>query len=197
MGFTPAIDEEVCDEVFEEQIDPFYAECRAYGRINEFYNDAIPEEYEEGLREFFPMEPQEGEKRIVAAQCYGYLYISPEDEEYLSMNHGWSRKEKHGGKPLRALVKQLIEPIDEENQRDTFQMHDNLQTLHSIGIFPRNVSLRNYRDGLLMSFSSSWTVPHCAIQALPEVQFTADYDMRLVDNMIDGQGIETSMTAVY
>ncbi|KAK0622253.1 hypothetical protein DIS24_g11256 [Lasiodiplodia hormozganensis] len=197
MEFNPEIDDDVPDEIFEKHIDPFYAECRAYGRINEFYNDAIPEMYEEALRQFFPKEPQGGEKRAVAAQCYGYLYLSPEDEEYLSKNHGWTREEKHEGKPLRALVKQLIDPIDEGDQANTLQVHDNLRALHSIGIFPQKVSLRNYRDGLLMSFSSSYTVPHCIIQALPEVQATADFDMQRIDNMIDGQGIETSMAAVY
>lgn len=199
-NFETSIDEGIPDAVVEMHCDPFYAECRAYGRINEFYNDTIPETYEEALRDFFPDPTQGGEKAILATQCYGYLHLSAEDEEYLSNNYpdlDWQRDDKDEGKPLRALVKQLIDPIKDGEQPDTRQMHDDLRTLHGIGIFPNNYSPQNYRDGLFMSFSGSYTVPHCAVQALPEVQAAADFEMQRVDRTIDEQGIETSMTAVY
>lgn len=195
--FMSDIDVEIPDAIFEQHIDPFYAECRAYGRINEFYNDAIPEEYEATIREFFPEKPQGG---VVAAQCHGYLYLSAEDEEYLGEHYPelrWNRGEIDEGKPLRALVKQLIDPIDEENQPNTLQMHENLQTLHNIGIIPNNASPRDFRDGLFMSFSKSYTVPHCAIEALSEWRGAADFEMQVFDQRIDEYGIETSMTAVY
>lgn len=198
--FETPIDEEIPNAIVEMHCDPFYAECRAYGRINEFYNDTIPEQYEEALREFFPNQTQGGEKAILAAQCYGYLHLSAEDEEYLSENYpdvDWRIDEKDEGKPLRALVKQLIDPIDDEGQPDILQMYDGMRTLHGIGVFPNKNSPQNYRDGHFMSFSGSYTVPHCAIQALPDVQAEADFEIQRVDRMIDEQGIETSMTAVY
>lgn len=196
--------DQISDTDFEGHIDPFYAECRAYGRINEFYDDSIPKEYQKMTQEFSNAIPMRRKKEIVAAQCYGYLHLSAKEEEYLLMNHDiveWNRGKNDEGKRIRALVKQLIEtkgPVDKEKRPNIRRMRDDLWTLHGIGVYPRDIYPRNYRGGLLLDFGQSFTVPHCAIKVLPRWQVAReiDYDLERFDMMIDEEGIKTSIRAV-
>ncbi|KAH7065093.1 hypothetical protein B0J12DRAFT_693472 [Macrophomina phaseolina] len=83
------------DEEFRAHLGPFYAECRAYGRIEEFYRKH-PKEH-----------------TSIAARCYGYLLISAEQEKLIGERFGitdWNRQ-GNGKRSLRALVKEFI-PIE-------------------------------------------------------------------------------------
>ncbi|KAL0253222.1 hypothetical protein SLS55_010194 [Diplodia seriata] len=193
--FSDIQNSKISDTDFEGHIDPFYAECRAYGRINEFHDGAVPKKYEKIIRDFSDRTPKRRKREIAAAQCYGYLHLSPEDEECLREKHGvveWNRQENDEGKPIRALVKQLIEskePISKKRRPNIRRMRDDLWTLHGIGVYPRDVCSRNYRDGLLLDFGQSLTVPHCAFEVLPRWQVDCEIndDMVSFDEMIEEQ----------
>jgi hypothetical protein len=59
----------VIDSVFEDHMDPFYAECRAYARIGEEKRN-------------------KKRKRDIAVPCYGFLSIPAEREEELYRRFG-------------------------------------------------------------------------------------------------------------
>jgi hypothetical protein len=75
------------------QTDPFYAECRAYGRI-----------------------ASKPRKRPIAIACHGFTSIPEEQEFFIAQNFNitdWNRSKKEllleTRQPLRALVKDLVE----------------------------------------------------------------------------------------
>lgn len=68
--------------------DPFSCECRAYGRIREA-----------GLKQY-------------VAQCYGYVKLTYSDYEPIVdnplMEDCFGYRERHKGRPFRALVKEYV-----------------------------------------------------------------------------------------
>ncbi|KAI0542078.1 hypothetical protein GGR58DRAFT_453893 [Xylaria digitata] len=61
-------------------------------------------------------------------------------------------------RPFRALVKKLVSSgVSVSNPR---RMLGDLKKLRKIGIYQRDVFVRNYMDGLLVDFSLAWTEPH-------------------------------------
>ncbi|KAK0640195.1 hypothetical protein DIS24_g9598 [Lasiodiplodia hormozganensis] len=97
----PSLDDEgIEDEEFENHFDPFYAECRAYGAIEE---------------KIYHGNPPADEKDWVAAPCYGYLHVSAADEAEIRRKFNikdWNRPEDNDAKPIRGLVKEYIEQKD-------------------------------------------------------------------------------------
>lgn len=78
-------------EDIEQQNDPFYAECRAYGRI--------------------ASNPQE---RPIAVACHGFLSIPATQESFFAHKFGitqWDRPQDKLSvrEPFRAIVKDLVE----------------------------------------------------------------------------------------
>jgi len=172
-------------------MDPFFAECRAYGRVEEFYKE------KGGKRK---------ETETIAVPCYGYLYVSLDQEDILREKFGiedWNRLESReiedSRRLIRGLVKKFIpteEPIDIK-QRSITRMVRDLRTLHRIGVYSRDVSPRNYRGGLIVDFGSAYTEPSCALRVLPEwlVDKEKSVDLRDFDKMISELGVKTTVRA--
>lgn len=127
-------------------LDPFYAECRAYGRIAET-----------------------NKKRPVAVPCYGFLAIPAGQEDFLSATFDvadWDRPEKeysHSAvdrQSFRAIVKELVRDPTSFKKSIVRGMLADLRSLRNMTIFVRDVRADNYCGGKLVDFSVSWTVPH-------------------------------------
>lgn len=146
---------ELTPQEYIDWLEPFSCECRAYGRLK-----------------------QEGQEDI-APRAYGYVLLTPEqerrvsedsEEEYeedLDGQNQWRRFEYHRNKPLRAIVKELVDHgTPDFVSSQVPQMYDDLETLHSLGILVRDINPSNYLGGRLIDFSRSWTMPHpCLLNA--------------------------------
>ncbi|TGJ79360.1 hypothetical protein E0Z10_g9401 [Xylaria hypoxylon] len=126
--------------------DPFINECRAYGRLHEV------------------------NKTDFAAKCYGYLLLEPKDNESVEKSDlqgvAWAKSEnwKHDGPidkvPIRTIVKEYIESERAFAPEMIPRMLQSLKALHKYGIIHRDIRAANYKEGLLVDFSSALTVPH-------------------------------------
>jgi len=183
----PDISSPWSNQVTDEQLifhsDPFFAECRAYGRIYERSNG-----------------------REIVVPCYGYMAIpaDPAIERMFSHRFGitdWNRSEeyKHRGEgyrqPFRALVKKFVD--SKITLGKPVNMHRNLKTLRAWGIFQRDVFARNYKNGLLVDFSMSWTDPHwmLSVLSLDELTKKKNSELYQFDEMIEDAGIKTRVKA--
>lgn len=160
------------------QSDPFFAECRAYGKINGIlgkYRRSEARGRRSRLKAHEKVRPKARAQRELAVPCYGFMELpSVPYEQHLLTKYNiddWNREEsdlqlpKERRAPFRAIVKKLMpntEPI-----RDPSQMRRDLMDLQKSGIAQNDVALRNYMDGLLVDFSSAWTEPHWAKEVLP------------------------------
>lgn len=176
--FFSVDNEEIRDEEFEEHIDPFYAECRAYGAIEE---------------KIYHGHPPPDEKDWVAAPCYGYLHVSAADEAVIRRKFNiedWKRPEGKDAKQIRGLVKEFIEQKDavDTKRRSVRRMRKDLLMIRNAGVYTRDLFARNYRGGLLVDFGQSFTEPHCALRVLPKRQANAEkqQDLRLFYRMMEG-----------
>ncbi|KAI1739228.1 kinetochore Sim4 complex subunit FTA2-domain-containing protein [Xylaria scruposa] len=164
--------------------DPFYAECRAYGRIKEAVD--------------------RGEIREkIAAKCHGYIFLNSIDEKWL-INHGIDLGTKilddqlrqivgGAGKP-RAIVKdfEIAGPdLDEQTPQQIRRSFRSIWQLNQLGIFNRDVRTENFRNGWLVDFDTSYTLPHAIYSTLSpfEAAATRGRDEVKFDEMLKEAGI--------
>ncbi len=126
--------------------DPFYNECRAYGRLIE-----------------------SKVKGTVAARCYGHMAVSADQEAYLRERFGvsvWDRSHKDASVPVSkrqpfcAILKDLIPDTVPLSNKLLNKMQRDLVRMRRLGVFLRDIRLRNYRGGLLVDMSIAITVLH-------------------------------------
>ncbi|KAI0899585.1 kinetochore Sim4 complex subunit FTA2-domain-containing protein [Annulohypoxylon nitens] len=173
----------VSDELAAFHVDPFYAECRAYGRIKK-------EEERRGL------------KSRVGANCFGFLYLRKKDElKLIEMGVDlWDLPEEDEyrqqaeGSPIRAIVKEYIEDETEFNQKNCEEMLKKLRRLNRWRIFHGDIRQGNYKNGLLVDFGSAWTEPHCIMKNVSKdtAEKWKEADMTKFDEMLKGEGIHLS-----
>ncbi|KAF2187584.1 hypothetical protein K469DRAFT_685491 [Zopfia rhizophila CBS 207.26] len=154
--FVDFQNDEMPDDIFVGNVDPFFAECRAYGIMDEFHKKHLGKE----------------DPGLITAPCYGYIYITKEQEASLRSQFSsleWSRANSDADKQIRALVKQFIpnKPIHTK-VTPIRRMVKDMRTLQGIGVYPRDICARNYRGGLLIDFGMALTEPSCVLNVLPE-----------------------------
>ncbi len=125
--------------------DPFFSECRAYGRLIE--------------------------KNIngkVAVQCYGYLMIAADREDELKERFWvttWNRPDEEDSKPaskrepFRAVVKDLVTEDVPLTAKTAKKMLLDLRKMRESQVYNLNIQARNYRGGRLVDFSEAITTP--------------------------------------
>ncbi|CEJ82687.1 hypothetical protein VHEMI02735 [[Torrubiella] hemipterigena] len=126
----------VQDLIYESH--PFYAECRAYGRLKETGNEGL------------------------ALPCHGYVVIPKAQEEELDpYGTVFHRRETNKHDPLYAIVKDLL-PIDSPpfSFRDIPAMRRNVLKINNLGIVIYDLRAGNYMNGVLIDLSQANTVPH-------------------------------------
>lgn len=139
-------------------LDPFYAECRAYGRIKECQAKKLL-------------------KSNITTDCYGYILLDKDNEEILREtmkvdlpipNPAYQLQTYEQNRP-RAIVKDLIEnsaPFD-ETVSSLRRILLGIVELNTTGrIFNRDIQADNFRGGRLVDFGSAFTLPHEIIDAM-------------------------------
>ena len=169
--------------LINEHMDPFYNECRAYGRLAE-----------------------KGLNGKIAVRSYGHLTLPAAIEDELERKFDiatWDRPgedlEKSVSKrqPLRAIVKELIRNDLPFTAKDVKKMLRHLKRLRQLGIYPMDVRARNYRAGLLVDFSAAMTEPHYLFEKRPEwyIATLQRDDLLLFDKMIEDAKLDTWVRA--
>ena len=93
--------------------------------------------------------------------------------------------------PFRSLVKDLIENDPPMTSNLLKLMREELLRLRSIGVYPMDIYLRNYKGGYLVDFSSAWTMLYFLTRVLPQSQL----DLLLSDD-IDNFNILSKKTGI-
>jgi hypothetical protein len=141
------IDEDALDdEIVLSHLDPFYRECRAFGRLVE-----------------------EGRDHELAVRCYGYFLLPKSIERRLHRQfgiHDWRRQPEHSKEPLRAIVKDYIwhkSAYGRNPLRQLPVMRSRIEQLHNLGIYNMDIREDNYRNSRLFDFSLAITSPHISL----------------------------------
>lgn len=166
-------------------LDPFYAECRAYGRIAE-----------------------RNRKRPVAVPCYGFLGIPAAQEDFFSATFDisdWDRPEEEYDRSIadrqsfRAIIKELVtDPVPFRKNMVRGMLAD-LRSLRNMTVFVRDIRADNYCGGKLVDFSVSWTVPHLmladGLRDMDLIEEDIMEELFTFDKMIEDSGIVTPVRA--
>ena len=157
--------------------DPFYRECRAYGKLIEANLNGK-----------------------VAVRCHGFLSLPANVENELKEKFHvelWDRSEDDYDmpvskrQPLRAIVKDLIFSESDFTEKDIHRMLKHLKQLRKLGVYPMDLASRNYRGGLLVDFSAAITEPHYLFATRPRIAYKyKQEDLILFDMMIKEAGIK-------
>ncbi|KAJ8132734.1 hypothetical protein O1611_g891 [Lasiodiplodia mahajangana] len=200
-GIGAPIQRNLSNETLAFHSDPFFAECRAYGRINQYYETIENTNRRRPRRSRLKL--RNASIKPIAVPCYGYITLDAEYDTLLRKDFGiidWDRSEQEDfgqipKRPLRALVKQLVS--SEVSVANPRRMLGDLRQLRKLGIFQRDIYARNYKDGLLVDFSVAWTDPHWCLKALGPYQLGIEKgaDLRMFDEMIKRSGIKTVVRA--
>ncbi|KAI9148965.1 hypothetical protein HJFPF1_11009 [Paramyrothecium foliicola] len=138
--------------------DPFYNECRAYGKIR-----ALARE-------------KRHESRIVVP-CFGYMFLRPRDEQILrdrNVDLGLKnvdleyQKGTIGGCRARAIVKDIRSEDHGVHKRNISSILKGIRILNHYGVYNGDIRLDNFREGQLVDFGSSYTDPHILLNAMDE-----------------------------
>ncbi len=156
---------------------PFFAECRAYGHL---IKHAV--------------------NGKVAVYCHGYLDLPATAEKDLKRVFKidtWDRRPSDQQQPLHAIVKDLVRvdfTLDDSVLR---KMLRDLKKLMKLDIFPQDIKLSNYGDGMLLDFSITITKPHWRFKfdmALGGASKTLEHEQKVAfQYLLDTCGISTSV----
>ena len=174
----------VPNNLLHAHMDPFYNECRAYGRFAETHQDGK-----------------------IAVGCYGHLSIPAEREDELEQKfrvENWDRPDREYAipvakrQPLRAIVKELVREDVPLTQRIVKKMLKDLKKMRDLGVYPLDVRARNYKAGRLLDMSIAMTEPHYLFEIRPrwQVRSLKREDLLMFDKMISDEGISTWVRAL-
>ncbi|RSL50251.1 hypothetical protein CEP54_012019 [Fusarium duplospermum] len=180
----PLLGEDAPIETAAYYTDPFFAECRAYGRI-------------EGAT-------RRGKLKGVAVPCHGYMFLKKADERILNdrgVDLGLDdvdidfQQTVEGGCRPRAIVKDYVPGDTGVNKKSARKILRGIRDLNKLKIYNKDIRIDNFRNGQLVDFGSSWTEPHALMDALG-AQDVSDHkvaDLALFDEMIEEEEIETKV----
>ena len=174
----------VSDDLLHAHSDPFYNECRAYGRLEE--------------------------KKLngkVAVYCHGYIPISAEKEEQLEREFDvgdWGRPGDEYDKPVskrqpfRAIVKDVVLKDVPLTAKIADKMLTDLKRMRRNGIYPGDIALRNYKAGLLVDFGTARTEPFYLFNLRPgrQTQIMKNTDLYMWEHMRKENELDTRKRAV-
>ncbi|KAI1274550.1 kinetochore Sim4 complex subunit FTA2-domain-containing protein [Xylaria sp. FL0933] len=170
--------------------DPFYAECRAYGRIQE------------------AMDKGEISGKI-ATKCHGYTFLNADTQRWLEDQGIYLGTERlndellpivgGAGRP-RAIVKdfEIAGPaLSNQTPQQIRNSFRNVRQLNTLGIYNRDVRAENFRNGWLIDFDLSYTLPHDIYNVFPpfEAEETQAGDVAMFDDILDEAGVNLRFLA--
>ncbi|KAI0391760.1 kinetochore Sim4 complex subunit FTA2-domain-containing protein [Xylariaceae sp. FL0594] len=155
-------EDEVAMTAIGQYGEPFYAECRAYGRLQETGYEAL------------------------SVKCYGYVLLDDDHERQLTklcsddtpthskfcgtgqdaggpeMRVHFLTEANRTPPPLRAVVKELGKPSETNfHAKDLRKMLRDIGQLQQLGIIKIDPAPRQIINGKISDFSTSLTTPHC------------------------------------
>ncbi|KAI0406994.1 kinetochore Sim4 complex subunit FTA2-domain-containing protein [Xylaria palmicola] len=168
--------------------DPFFAECRAYGRIKEA-------RVTNGIRE------------KLAVPCHGYLFLTKRDESRLrrdgvNLGSGSLNKELRPSlfntNLVRAIVKDFEPRPSGPNSKNVRQALRRLKRLNEIKVYNGDIRGDNFKGGYLVDFGTSQTEPHCLLDALKKTHSDArkEVDMVMFDEAVIEDNVKTTARAL-
>ncbi|KAI0410872.1 kinetochore Sim4 complex subunit FTA2-domain-containing protein [Xylaria grammica] len=156
------------DNVVRHQLDPFYAECRAFGLLVEKKRDDE-----------------------LAVRCHGYVFLSETLERRLERDFGirdWNRKAEDEGSQLRAIVKDYIQWRSLRHRKTFEVMRKKLEELNKLGIYNMDIREANYLGGRLFDFSIAITFPHLSLWpklwSVEQILNEKENDLACFDSMV-------------
>lgn len=166
--------------------DPFYNECRAYGRLMESDLNGR-----------------------VAVRAHGYTTVTEENVHQLAaifrtedlIQDSEEHEINHNIPPyrrmFRAIVKDLIRDDVPLTHKIIKKMRHDLLQIREQGIYPLDIKRSNYRGGLLVDFSSARTEPHFFLESCAESQYESimSTDLYKFDDMIEKAKVKTWVKA--
>ncbi|KAI1273104.1 kinetochore Sim4 complex subunit FTA2-domain-containing protein [Xylaria sp. FL0933] len=169
--------------------DPFYAECRAYGRIQEGFESRLVKEQ-------------------TAVKCYGYLLLNTNDSRWLR-KEGFDLKQHlldselrealGGDTRVRAIVKHFEKTPVKVHAGNVRRAWRSVHLLNDgLKVYNMDIQAANFIGYRLVDFGSSWTEPHKLLDYLEKEMETTAKAFRLKDavnfeNMIEDEGIKTRL----
>ncbi|KAI1110997.1 kinetochore Sim4 complex subunit FTA2-domain-containing protein [Nemania sp. NC0429] len=160
--FVPGAEHLLTDQVVRYQLDPFYAECRAFGRLVETKKDSL-----------------------LAVRCHGYAFLPAAVEQRITEQFGaqflvadWNREPTDEGQPLRAIVKDYIRFTTTYGRKKLSTMRSNIRKLNELGVYNMDIREDNYRGGRLFDFSLAITSPHISLSLKLRSKQQIDEDVR-------------------
>ena len=164
-------------------MDPFFNECRAYGKMIDAKINGI-----------------------VAVRCHGYLLIPATRELELRQRFGvtaWNRPEAEYSmpaqerQPLRAIVKDLVIEDAPLTAKIARKMLADLRRIRRLGIYNMDIQARNYKAGRLLDFSVAMTAPHYLFLIKPPWprKMYRDDDLVSFDRMLEEAGVQDYIKA--
>ncbi|KAI4168730.1 MAG: hypothetical protein LQ343_006166 [Gyalolechia ehrenbergii] len=155
-------------------LDPFYNECRAYGRLVDTKLN--------------------GE---VAVQCHGYLILPFRFQAKLEEEFGVNGWDQPSDLPLRAIVKDFVPEDTTWSPRVVGKILKDLKRMREHKIYAMDIKPENYKEGLLVDFSISITKPHFIFEIKPQHQVEGykNQDLIAFDVMIQEQRVKTRRRA--
>ncbi|GAP88162.1 hypothetical protein SAMD00023353_1500650 [Rosellinia necatrix] len=155
--------------VVRHHLDPFYAECRAFGLL---------------------VENKKDDK--LAVRCYGYAFLPHAVEHQIKQQFGitdWNRKAEDEGSPLRAIVKDYIRWKTLRGRKSFKTMRKNLEEINYLGVYNMDIRRDNYLGGRLFDFSIAATVPHLSfwlrLQCRDRIIEDMEDDLACFDEMVE------------
>lgn len=187
----PLFEDSFSSQTVAFHTDPFFAECRAYGRIKEAQDKGVLKEQ-------------------VAIPCLGYILLQDKhrmtleesgidlEEDCLDDDVQQTPEAIDQARPVRAIVKELASQDSGVNSSTVRRILKDIKTLNKLEIFNRDIRRENFRGGKLIDFGSSWTEPHCFMGSADtdEPGETRVRDLVMFDDMIESEGLKTNVRAM-
>lgn len=184
MGLIGRENDLVPDDLLQAHTDPFYNECRAYGRLEE-----------------------QSLNGKIAVRCHGYVTIPAEKEERLRRNFkiwDWDRpgseydKPPSKRQPFRAIVKDLVVEDVPLTAKVADKILRDMKKMRRCGIYSGDVRPRNYMGGLLVDMSVAITEPYYLfkIRSPFQVAMTKCVEMYMWQAMVEENHLNTRQRAV-
>ncbi|KAL8785398.1 MAG: hypothetical protein Q9195_008658 [Heterodermia aff. obscurata] len=182
FGLWPEEQEIVSLDLLHAHSDPFYNECRAYGKLIETNLNGK-----------------------VAVRCHGYTTLPAAIEEELEERFDvsdWDREDydrpMRSRAVFRAIVKDLVKEDIPLTTRVLRRMKKDLKEIRKQGVYPTDVKARNYKGGLLVDFSTAMTEPHYLFEIMPDwrVKTYQNEDLFEFDAMVEDEEVKTTVRAM-
>ncbi|KAJ8131081.1 hypothetical protein O1611_g2544 [Lasiodiplodia mahajangana] len=174
--------------------DPFYAECRAYGRIRDAFTSR------------FVLEQ-------TAVKCYGYLLLTLDKTEKRWLKDSGVDLEPEvidsdlhgalgGDLRIRAIVKDLERNPKELNAKNIRRALRSVYLLNdTLKIYNMDIKADNFIGHRLVDFGSSWTEPHALLNYFQKTAKHIAQSYRLRDkvnfeDMIENAEIPTRLRVI-